>query len=260
MFGAIKAYYKLVSVLWMTFTATTALVIKQKLRPKDKRKLSNEYRKSWAERAVKILGIEIGIEGKIPDERVIFVSNHRSYVDPPIIMASTGCTMLSKAEVKKMPIIGAGAEAVDILFVEREKRSSRVESMEVIADALERGVSVGIFPEGTTNYQPQLLPFKPGIFNIASKRNCAVVPIALSYSDPSNVWGEESMYTYYMRCFSKGKIEVKLKFGPVWHCADPRELRQRAYDWIQQNLDEQTFERDRLKLRKDDKEKSQVLR
>jgi lyso-ornithine lipid O-acyltransferase len=220
----------------MTFTATTALVIKQKLRPLEKRKLSNQYRKSWAERAVKILGIKIIIEGKVPSEKAIIVSNHRSYVDPPIIMATTGCTMLSKAEVANMPILGAGAKAVDILFVEREKRSSRVESLEVIADALSRNVSVGIFPEGTTNYKKELLPFKPGIFNLAAKRNSPVVPVALSYIDPTDNEQDESMYSYYMRCFSKKTIEVKLKFGEVRYGEDSKELRQNCYDWIQQNI------------------------
>lgn len=232
----------------MTFTATTALVIKQKLRPADKRKLSNEYRKSWAERAVRILGIKIYVEGKIPKEKAILVFNHRSYVDPPIIMATTGCTMLSKAEVARMPILGAGAKAVDILFVEREKRTSRVESLEVIADALNRNVSVGIFPEGTTNCKPELLPFKPGIFNLAAKRNCPVVPVALSYLDPSNNELDESMYSYYMRCFSKKEIGVKLKFGEVQYNENPRELRQNCYDWIQQNLSEGNREKRILQM------------
>lgn len=189
----------------------------------------------WAKRAISILGVKIEIEGKVPSTKAIFVSNHKSYIDPPIIMAATGCTMLSKSEVAKMPIIGAGARAVEILFVEREKRSSRIESLEIIADALERNVSVGIFPEGTTNAKEELLPFKAGVFNLAAKRDCPIIPMALTYIDPCHVWGDESMYTYYMRCFSKPVVEVKLKFGPVYRNENSRELRQAAFDWIQGN-------------------------
>jgi len=238
MIGILRAYKKLVHVLFMTFTATTALVIKQFFRPSEKRQLSNEYRLLWAQRCIKILGIKIHIEGTPPPDGFVLVSNHRSYIDPPVIMATNNCTMLSKSEVTKMPILGAGAKAVDILFVERQKRSSRVESIEVIANALNRNVSVCIFPEGTTNHLPELLTFKPGIFNLAAKRNCPVIPVALTYLDPQDVWKKESMHTHYIRCFSKPVVEVKLKFGPAFKNANPRELRQTCFNWIQENLRE----------------------
>lgn len=238
MIGALRAYKRLAHVLFMTFTATSALVIKQFFRRSEKRKLSNEYRLLWSQRCIKILGINIKIEGTPPPDGVVLVSNHRSYIDPPIIMAINNCTMLSKSEVTAMPIIGAGAKAVDILFVERQKRTSRIESIEVIAKALDRNVSVCIFPEGTTNHLPELLPFKPGIFNLASKRNCPVYPVALSYNDPHDVWGNESMYAHYMRCFSKRRIFVKVKFGPPFLNENARQLRQDCFDWIQQNLQE----------------------
>jgi len=236
MIGAFRAYKRLLQVLLMTFFATTALKIKQLLNPSKKRQLSNQYRLLWSQRCVKILGLKIQVEGPIPPDGVVIVSNHRSYIDPPVIMATNNCTMLSKSEVMKMPVIGWGAKSVDILFVERTKRSSRIESIDVIAKALDRNVSVGIFPEGTTNHLPELLTFKPGIFNLAAKRNCPVIPVALTYLNQEDVWGEESMYTHYMRTFSKRKVEVKLKYGPTFQNENPRELRQVCYDWIQENL------------------------
>lgn len=237
MIGAIRAYKRLAHVILMTFFATTALLIKQFLRPSDRRKLSNEYRLSWAQRCVKILGIRIQVTGTPPPNGTVLVSNHISYVDPPIIMATNNCTMLSKSEVINMPVLGWGAKAVDILFVERQKRSSRIESIEVIAKALDRNVSVCIFPEGTTNPLPELLPFKPGIFNLSAKRNCPIYPVAISYSDPDDVEkAEDSMYTHYMRCFSKPVIQVEVKFGPAFSSENPRELRQLCFDWIQENL------------------------
>jgi lyso-ornithine lipid O-acyltransferase len=230
----LRIYLRIISIFLMTCILILKLLIKRAVYSSRKKQLADEYRFLWSKKAVDILGINIRVSGEIPDFTCIAASNHRSIADPPVIMSVFNCSMLSKAEVRDIPVIGFGAMAVNILFVKREKIKSRGASMVRIREAYEEGTSVAVFPEGTTNgSEKDLLPFSQGIFNLAARHNLKLVPIAIQYGIKEDNWKDgESMFAHVKRAFSKRQTIVNVRFGNSMRSSDENFLKIESEKWI----------------------------
>lgn len=135
-----------------------------------------------------LAGVEVTVTGRenLPDVPCVFVANHRSYYDIPLMMTQLmgPISMVSKIEVQKFPIVHSWMELLHCLFLDRDNPR---QGMQVINDAaalVEKGYSVGIFPEGT-RYKGEeggVGSFLGGAFRIASKSSAPVVPVAISNS------------------------------------------------------------------------------
>jgi 1-acyl-sn-glycerol-3-phosphate acyltransferase len=88
--------------------------------------------------------------------------------------------VLFKAELKKLPILGAVMVAGGFVAVERDKREASMASIEEAAQSIRNGNSFLIFPEGTRSRTSELLPFKKGGFIMAIKAQAPIVPVAVS--------------------------------------------------------------------------------
>ncbi|MCR5746550.1 MAG: 1-acyl-sn-glycerol-3-phosphate acyltransferase [Lachnospiraceae bacterium] len=143
---------------------------------------------SWAFRVVGfIAGARLTVKGKerVPkDEAVLYVANHRSWFDIVLLdgqmFRPTG--IVSKKEVKVVPILGWWMIMLDCRFIDRKDLR---QSMQVILDCIElikNGISVLIYPEGTRSKaesELEVAPFKEGSFKIALKSGAKVVPVAI---------------------------------------------------------------------------------
>lgn len=125
----------------------------------------------------------IGEENIPVGEPVLYVGNHRSYFDVLItyvrVKGLTG--YMSKKEVKKVPLLRDWMRALHCQFIDREDVK---QGLKVILDCIElvkSGISVCVFPEGTRNKEEgTFLPFHEGSFKIATKTNCAIVPMTIN--------------------------------------------------------------------------------
>ena len=138
------------------------------------------------------VGLALGLAGiryrvhhreRIPRDRaVVFCSNHESNVDPPVLFQALHKRLhvLFKAELKKLPILGAVMVAGGFVPVERDRREASMVSIERAAESIRAGNSFLIFPEGTRSRSAELLPFKKGGFIMAIKAQAAIVPVAVS--------------------------------------------------------------------------------
>ena len=88
--------------------------------------------------------------------------------------------VIFKAELKKLPILGAVMVAGGFVPVERDKREASMASIEEAAQSIRDGNSFLIFPEGTRSRTSELLPFKKGGFIMAIKAQAPIVPVAVS--------------------------------------------------------------------------------
>ncbi len=127
----------------------------------------------------------------------IFMSNHLSNLDPPVLfpLFPFRTAFFLKRSLLKIPLLGWGMQLADFIPVDRDGRmESARESVQFAARVLASGVSVSTFPEGTRSRTGQLLPFKKGPFYLAMESGAPVIPIS--------IWGTERMMT-------KGSLRIK---------------------------------------------------
>jgi 1-acyl-sn-glycerol-3-phosphate acyltransferase len=130
-------------------------------------------------------GIRVVIEGaeNIPrGESCIFLSNHVSNLDPPILLPAIPgmCSVFLKKSLMKIPLVGTAMHMAKYVPVSRgHSRAEAEQSVAIAADALRSGMHIFIFPEGTRSLDGNLLPFKKGAFFLAADTNAPMVPIVI---------------------------------------------------------------------------------
>lgn len=122
-----------------------------------------------------------GIENLYQDTNVLYVSNHRSMLDIPLMMRymKEPILFIGKDSIKKWPFIGWWLHAMDGLFLNRTSPKEGLKTILVAIDRIKQGESCIIYPEGTRSKTKDMLPFKPGSFKLATKPNIPIVPMAV---------------------------------------------------------------------------------
>ena len=139
-----------------------------------------------ANAGVRAAGIRIEVTGleNIPLGRpCIFMSNHVSNLDPPVLIPKLPgrCSVLLKKELMNIPILGRAMRMGQFVPVERGgKRDAAQASVKDAAEALQSGLHIMVFPEGTRSRDGRLHTFKKGPFYLAMETQAPVVPIAIS--------------------------------------------------------------------------------
>jgi 1-acyl-sn-glycerol-3-phosphate acyltransferase len=183
----------------------------------DRGKASAEDRArelSWvAENTCAIHGVRTLSRGAPPQGPCVLVANHISYFDPLIVASYLPLTAIAKREVASWPIVGEFVKRLGTLFVDRDNACSGARVLREAISLLNRGVSVLVFPEGTTTRGDQVLPFKRGIFGAALRAGVPIVPIALSYEREDAAWvGNTIFLSHYMRTMSHPCTRVSVEF------------------------------------------------
>jgi 1-acyl-sn-glycerol-3-phosphate acyltransferase len=133
---------------------------------------------------VKLAGWRVRVEGREhlrEDAPRMLVANHTSYADIVVLMAALGTDFhfVAKAEVMAMPIFRTFLRKLGHFAFRREDPRERLQQAEQIEDALQRGESVFVFPEGTFTAQAGGRPFHLGAFKAAAAAGRQLVPVAL---------------------------------------------------------------------------------
>jgi lyso-ornithine lipid O-acyltransferase len=231
-----RALLRLAAFAGITLACLTRLVLRS-LAPGFTPCIGARHARAWGRWLLRALGVSPDVRGPVPTNPVLLVPNHRSYLDIPVLLASLPCVFLGKAEVAAWPLIGRGARAAGTLFVNRSSPASRLAARDRIFDALVRGLTVVVFPEGTTSAGPGVLPFRPGSLHVAAQLGVPVVPVAISYSHPDDPWvGETTLLGHFLDRFGDPEVRVAVRFGPTLRDADGRRLRDAAEEWIGSTL------------------------
>lgn len=145
---------------------------------------------SWSRRACRQLGIDVDIIGEPGVGPTLYIANHRSYLDIPILSSLLRATFLSNDDVASWPIVGAAARELGVVFVDRGEMQARIRAARQIARRV-RDTSLIIFPEGTTNGGRLPSAFHGGLFRLLARLGGAAVPVTLRYSDRRAYWIED---------------------------------------------------------------------
>ncbi len=162
----------------------------------------------------RVHGFDVRVEGVLPSHPAILIANHVSYVDAPVLAALTPCTVIAKGEVRRWPVIGAGAAALGVLVVARGDAWSGALALRGGLRALAAGVSVLGFPAGTTSRGDDVLPFRRGLFGLARIADVPLVPIAIHYGSPELRWyGDAWFLPHYLRTAMRPSSLVQVRVG-----------------------------------------------
>jgi len=137
---------------------------------------------AWSARALRLLGVELVSSGSPPPAGpLLVVANHVSWLDILVINASRPCRFVAKADVQAWPLIGTLVAAAGTLFIERERRRDAVRVVHHLAEQLQAGGILAVFPEGTTSDGQAVGPFHANLLQAALATDTAVLPLGLSY-------------------------------------------------------------------------------
>ncbi|HEX9200801.1 MAG TPA: lysophospholipid acyltransferase family protein [Acidobacteriaceae bacterium] len=124
-----------------------------------------------------------GLENVPAGVSCIFLSNHVSNLDPPVLFPVLPgmSSVLLKKELMRIPLLGTAMRMAKFVPVERGNvRESAQKSVAAAAEALRSGLHILIFAEGTRSKDGRLAAFKRGPFYLAKETGAPIVPIAIS--------------------------------------------------------------------------------
>lgn len=123
--------------------------------------------------------------------------NHTSFIDTLMVLYLTPARFLSTKGVRKLPVIGQIAVALETIFLNRFNQEARTASRAEIAEALRARTypPLVLFPEGTIGPGSTVLPFRHGAFEIAKQEQISILPCALYYEPLQIVTWYESTAT-----------------------------------------------------------------
>jgi len=149
------------------------------------RRVTDKHVFHWCSTLLKLSGSRITVEGKenIPDGACVFVANHRSLYDIPLMLTSLDRphALLAKQESDKLPLVNRWMKLLRCVFVQREDARASMKALNAATEMVRSGESFTIFPEGT-RYKGEeggIGEFKGGAFRIALKTGAPVVPVMI---------------------------------------------------------------------------------
>jgi len=174
----------------------------------------------WIARlGVRIAGIRwtlIGLDRLPMTSNYIFMSNHVSNIDPPLLvpLLPRRVTVMVKKELFKLPILGPAMRMADFIPVNRSNREAAIGSVREAANVVRKGLDLLVFPEGTRSRDGRLLPFKKGSFHLAMDTGVPIVPVT--------ILGTEALLPKGSVLARPGKVSI------VFHAPiDPKEFADR---------------------------------
>lgn len=160
----------------------------------------------------RISGATLELRGTPLRGDVLFVSNHQSWLDIPLIAGATGTAFVAKSGLRDWPLVGWLAGLNNTVYVDRNDRANVHGQVGEVRAALARHQPVAIFPEGTT--ADELLPFKPALLEVVAPppRAIRVQPLRLDYGAARNlVWvGDEPALANIWRVLTHRRFAVRL--------------------------------------------------
>lgn len=141
----------------------------------------------WAAEMLRSIGVALEVEGVPATGATLLVVNHVSWLDILAIHAVVPeARFVSKADVKAWPLLARLIDSAGTLYLERERKRDARRVVRAMAEALQGGATVAIFPEGTTSSGHGLLPFHANLLQAAIGTGTPVQPAALRYRDATH--------------------------------------------------------------------------
>lgn len=161
------------------------------------------------------LNIKVKLFGKVPEQSLtlLYMSNHRSYIDPAVIMHYVNAIPVVKKSVKYWPGIGWCIAMCKCIWVKRSSPTSKSNTRTEVMKRLGEKESVLIFPEGTTHLFKHTIGFKRSLFKECAQSGMAIAPISIDYMVHGDAWISNDVFIrHFFECFAKKETHVGIYF------------------------------------------------
>jgi 1-acyl-sn-glycerol-3-phosphate acyltransferase len=195
----------------------TALAIEERVREVTFER-RDAYVRRWAGTLLRLLAVDVRIDAassalaKGTRPRLV-VANHRSTLDILLLLSLFGGNLLARGDMADWPLIGVLARRAGTLFVDRGDPASGAAAVQRIRERLRQGVTIGVFPEGTTYAGDEVREFQGGAFIAIARESGDVVPVGIAYEQPEAVYGDEPVMDHMKRLVGAPLLRVGVAVG-----------------------------------------------
>lgn len=154
--------------------------------------------KAWSRTTLDILNIGIQLEGQQPardESGCLMVANHVSWLDIFVLNAIHPARFIAKSEVRSWPLIGWLCKRTGTIFIERAMRQDAASVNLRVGTLLKQGVSIGLFPEGTSTDGLQVGHFHSALIQPAIDAGVRLCPVAMRYQDAAGALSTAAAFT-----------------------------------------------------------------
>jgi 1-acyl-sn-glycerol-3-phosphate acyltransferase len=179
--------------------------------------------RSWSRAMCAILSVRREVDGPIPSQGAFLVaSNHVSYLDILVLGSLYPSLFLAKREIAAWPVFGWIARGAGTLFVDRDQSRDVVRAGREMADRLELGLPLTIFPEGRSSRGVEILPFQPSLLEPAARAGVPCWAASITYETPGSLaapsrtvcWHDsESLLIHFPRLVGLNEVVARVRFS-----------------------------------------------
>jgi 1-acyl-sn-glycerol-3-phosphate acyltransferase len=206
---------RLAAVLLLGVLLASSVALAERVRRGDLMGLRQCLTAWFMRRLSAALPFEVEVQGELPQGPHLWLSNHVSWTDIPLLGQLLPLSFLSKAEVRSWPLAGWLAHKAGTLFIRRGSGDSAL-----LARQLQRHLSAGrqllIFPEGTTTDGQQVRTFHGRLLTSAIDTGTPLQPVAIRYlrdgeSDLIAPFiGDDDLPSHLLRLFASDRAKVQI--------------------------------------------------
>ena len=208
MISYIKAFF--ISIHCIIVAVVTIIVS-----PFDRKGMITHYlSKYFGGGILLIAGVKVeteGLEKLNASDNYIFISNHLSYFDIPILMKAipNNVRFIYKDSLTKIPILGWGMYLGKYIPINRDNVREAMKSLKKAAVRIQNGISVVIFPEGTRSMDGSPGEFKRGMFVMADEAKVPLVATTIIGSNSIMPRGKFQIKSGNVKVVFSGPIEYR---------------------------------------------------
>lgn len=219
----------------LTTAVTAAVTVPAEILLRAVTLRNRPYLPIWFHRGLsRAIGVSIRTHGRpAAPGGVLYVVNHLSWADIPVLGARIRASFVAKSEVAGWGPVGWLASFAHTVYVARDRRHSTSQQRDAIADRLRAGGSIILFPEGTNSDGTGVLPFKSSLFAVvADVPGVRIQPVTLAYTSinglpvtraalPDLAWvGDTQLAPHALGFVGLGRVRADIVFHPAIDPAD----------------------------------------
>jgi 1-acyl-sn-glycerol-3-phosphate acyltransferase len=173
-----------------------------------------------ARRVLRVFNVRLDVQGEIIP-RGFLVANHLGYLDILVLAAVTPCVFVAKRDVRGWPVFGWFARMAGTIFVDRDRRSDAARTVAEMRNIGRQGVTVVLFPEGTSSDGQTVLPFKSSLLApLVEGGDCGVAHLRYTLTDGCAAaevcyWRDMTLVPHLFNLLSKSAVQASLRGARV---------------------------------------------